>query len=124
MLRFIRRGLVALLPAALLVLVFGALPATPQVGVQNVNLSCSDGTNLNLALDPTSLLGLTNAVSAIGLFPAGNPALACGLNQQSDPSGANGPKDFAVGGGRTSLPGESFALSAHALSDATPTVPQ
>src|SRR5438105_4028280 len=98
MFRFSTRGVFAL-AVALFVFAFGASPAVPAVGLQDANLACNDGTNLNLALDPLSLAGLTGAVSAISLFPAGNPALACGLSQRSDPSGANGPHDFAVGGG-------------------------
>jgi hypothetical protein len=86
-------------------LVLGVPTASPDVGVQNVNLSCNDGTNLNLALDPTSLTALTGAVGAIGLFPAGDPALACGLSQTDPPPpGSGNPNtDYAVGGGRATL---------------------
>ena len=122
MFRFSIRGVFVLTAMALFVFVFGASPATTAVGVQDSNLACNDGTNMNLALDPLSLAGLTDAVSAISLFPAGNPALACGLSQQSDPAGGNGPHDFAVGGGH--IAGGNFGLSAHATTDAPTTTPQ
>jgi hypothetical protein len=91
--------------ATILALVLGVPTASPDLGVQNVNLSCNDATNLNLALDTTSLTALTGAVGAIGLFPAGDPALACGLSQTDPPPpGSGNPNtDYAVGGGRATL---------------------
>jgi len=115
--------LVAVASASVTIFAFGASAASSEVGLQSVNLACNDGTNLNLALDPTALTPLTNAVSAVNLYPAGDPPLGCTTSQGSDPSGASGPKDFAVGGGRAVEFGEadSISISAHATSDA-PTV--
>jgi hypothetical protein len=118
-----------MLPAtALCVFAFGASPAAADTSLPNTNLSCNDGTNLNLALDTASLTDLTNAVSAMALVPAGDPALACGLSAPSASSGdPNGPKDFAVGGGQFMSIGSppnltcglaNFALSAHVDADA------
>jgi len=97
-----------------------------QIGLPGSNLACNDGTNLNLDLDVTSLLGLSDAVSAINFFPAGDPALGCSVSPQADPSGGNGPKDFAVGGGRivTAQGTFNFAINARATSDAPAVVPQ
>jgi hypothetical protein len=122
--RFFKRTLFGLVPAALAALVLGGPTASPTLGLQNVNLSCNDSTNLNLALDTTSLASLTDAVSAVNLYPAGDPALACGLTQststRSSSSGdPNGPQDFVVGGGqaREGLSGcagdANFSVSAH-----------
>jgi hypothetical protein len=118
--------LVAVASASVTIFAFGASAASSEVGLQSVNLACNDGTNLNLALDPTALTSLTNAVSAVNLYPAGDPPLGCGLSQRSDPSGARGPKDFAVGGGRATASGEAanISISAHATSDAPTTSPQ
>jgi len=81
-----------------------------------------------VALDPISLLALTDAVTAINLYPAGDPALACSLSTStSSPSSGdpNGPKDFGVGGGQFSsgICGlVNFSFSAHVANDA-PTLP-
>jgi hypothetical protein len=93
--------------------------AASGLGLQNVTLTCNDGTNLALALDTTAVTALSNAVSAINLFPAGDPALACSLTQStagsfapaasfsdraSSSSGSGNPNtDYAVGGGRATL---------------------
>jgi len=47
--------------------------AMPPLGLQNVTLSCTDGTLLNLELDATALTALADAVAAINLYPAGDP---------------------------------------------------
>src|SRR5207253_1456612 len=57
--------------------------AMPPLGLQNVTLSCTDGTLLNLELDPTALTALAQAVAAINLYPAGDPPLACSLSLSS-----------------------------------------
>jgi hypothetical protein len=79
---------------------------------------------------------LSNAVSAINLYPAGDPPLSCDLSQLTPttsplpvsfatPSAwaAEGPKDFAVGGGRffNQFLGcdENFAINGHARDDVT-----
>src|SRR2546430_9275044 len=98
---FLKRAFLGLVPAALTALVLGVPTAAPDLGLQNVNLSCNDATNLNLALDTGSLTALTNAVGAISLHPAGDPALACGLSPTSASGSPN--TDYAVGGGRAPL---------------------
>jgi hypothetical protein len=136
MLRFIKRGVLTLLPAALFLLAFGAAPAAPDVTAQNVSLACNDGTNLALALDAAGLTQLADAVSAINLYPAGDPALTCGLSQPAaapaDPSSPG--QDVAVGGGQILFsdfgaclggPGPApinFSLSAH-VPTGTPVTP-
>ena len=97
MLSFFKRG-VFVLAATLCIFALGASPAAPDVGLQNVGLSCSDGTNLGLALTTAEVSSLTNAVTAMGLYPAG---LTCGVSTQAaDPSTAGSKKfDSAVGGG-------------------------
>ena len=93
--------------------------AASGLGLQSVTLTCNDGTNLALSLDTTALTALSNAVSAINLFPAGDPALFCTLTQStagslapaasfsdraSSPSASGNPNtDYAVGGGRATL---------------------
>jgi hypothetical protein len=122
---------VALMPGA----------AAGTTSTSATNLSCNDGTNLNLALDVTALTALTNAVTAMTLYPAGDPALACSLSQlrtlstsslqrfSSSPqtfssprmlsalrgNGGNPQHDYAVGGGRLMTPCglKNLALSAH-----------
>ena len=99
--RFLKRTIYCLVPALAAAVVLGVPTAAPDLGLQNVNLSCNDGTNLNLALDTGSLTALTNAVGAISLYPAGDPALACGLSPTSASGSPN--TDYAVGGGRATL---------------------
>jgi hypothetical protein len=103
-----------------------------DLGLQNASLSCSDGTLLQVALSTPELTALANAVTAINLFPAGDPALTCSLTQStglrfatagsfSDSASANGPKDFAVGGGKlltTTCGLVNFSLSAHVANNA------
>jgi hypothetical protein len=124
--RLLKHTVLGLLAATLTAFVLGIATVSAQLGLPQSNLACSDSTNLNLALDTTSLLALSNAVAAVNFFPAGDPALGCSLSQQSDPSGAHGPKDFAVGGGRivTTTGSFNFAISAHATSDAATVTPQ
>jgi hypothetical protein len=98
--RFLKRTIYCLVPALAAAVVLGVPTAAPDLGLQNVNLSCNDGTNQNLALDTQSLTALTDAVGAITLYAAGDPALACGL--QTSASGSPN-KDYAVGGGRAGL---------------------
>jgi len=110
-------------------------------GPLTVNLSCSDGTNLDLALDTAAVTQLSDAVTAINLYPAGDPPLTCSLSQSTVTSSStlmgipllrtpsasasgspNGPHDFAVGGGQffNQFIGcqENFAISAHTPDDA------
>jgi hypothetical protein len=97
MLSFFMRGVFVLAATILCAFAFGASPAVPDTGLQNVALSCSDGTNLGLTLSPTEVTSLTNTVTAMSLYPAG---LTCGVSTQADPpAGGNSKSDYAVGGG-------------------------
>jgi hypothetical protein len=93
----LRRTNLLLVPFTLAALVVGIPTAAADTGLQNVALSCSDGTNIGLALSTTAVTNLTNATTAMALHPAG---LSCAVNTQSNPpSGGNPPYDYAVGGG-------------------------
>jgi hypothetical protein len=93
----LRRTSLLLVPFAIAALVVGIPTAAPDTGLQNVTLSCSDGTDLGLTLSTTSVTTLTNATTAMTLFPAG---LSCAVSTQSDPpAGSNSQQDYAVGGG-------------------------
>ena len=125
--QFLRRTIFCLVPTTLTALVLGVPPAAADLALQSVGLSCSDGTALNPAVSTTELIALADAVSAINLTPAGNPALACSLSADPPPSSANGPKDYAVGGGQVMnflFGTTNFALSAHSAAEAPPTPPQ
>jgi hypothetical protein len=104
--RFLRRIFACLVLAIPAALAMGIPIGAPDVGAQNVGLSCNDGTNLDLALDASAVTALNDAVSGINLNPAGDPALNCNLSQPADPSplGSGNPNiDYAVGGGRATL---------------------
>lgn len=136
--KFQRRTALSLVAAALTALALfvptgtSAPDSAPDLGLQNASLSCSDGTLLQVALGTPELTALANAVTAINLYPAGDPALACSLTQStglsssravsfSDSASANGPKDFAVGGGQylSQLCGlVNFSFSAHVANNA------
>jgi len=73
-----RRTTLLVVSATLAALVVG-IPTAAPAGLQDVTLTCSDGTNLNLALDVASVMQLTDAVNAMALNPAGDPPLACGV---------------------------------------------
>src|ERR687887_1839304 len=93
----LRRTSLLLVPFTLAALVVGIPTAAPDTGLQNVALSCSDGTDLGLTLSTTAVTNLTNATSAMTLFPAG---LSCAVSTQSNPPpGGNSAQDYAVGGG-------------------------
>ena len=113
--RFLVRGILALLPAASALLTIGVSPAASDLSLQSVNLACSDATRLDLALDATAVSSLADAVSAMNLYPAGDPALSCVLNPA--PAGSGNPHfDYAVGGGQAALfgPQDNFQISVHA----------
>jgi hypothetical protein len=95
--RYLRRSLACVLMLAG-VLSIGVPTASSGVGLQTVRLSCNDGTNLGLALDPTAVAALTGAVAAVNLFPAGLPPLTC-ATQSTAAGSSNGRTDFVVGGG-------------------------
>jgi hypothetical protein len=79
------------------VLTVGVSATAADVGLQNVQLSCSDETNLGLTLSAAEVTSLTNAVTAMSLYPAG---LTCGVSTQLDPPPGGNPRtDYAVGGG-------------------------
>jgi hypothetical protein len=87
-----------LVPFAIAALVVGIPTAAPDTDLQNVGFSCSDGTNLGLTLSSTAVTDLTNATTAMTLFPAG---LSCAVTTQADPPpGGNPQTDYAVGGGQ------------------------
>jgi len=98
MLSFFKRGVFVLAATILCIFALGAAPAVSDVGLQNVTLSCSDGTNLDLALSPAEVLSLANAVTAMSLYPAG---VTCGVSTQAANPPTAGSKKFdsAVGGG-------------------------
>jgi hypothetical protein len=115
--RFFKRAILALVPAMLSALVLWVPAGASDLGLSSTGLSCNDGTQLNLTLDPTQLAALTDAVAAINLYPAGDPALACSLSA-ADPGGGNPQYDYAVGAGYRFNPSSGnrqlhFALSAH-----------
>jgi hypothetical protein len=92
-----KRGVFVLAATILCILALGAAPAASDVGLQNVTLSCSDGTNVDLTLSAEELASLTNAVTAMSLYPAGT---TCAVSTQADPPTAGSKKfDSAVGGG-------------------------
>ena len=108
-------------------LVVGLSTAAPA-DLQNATLTCSDGTDLNLALDAASFMQLTDAVNAMTLNPAGDPPLTCGVASAplltssasaASASGGNPNYDYVVGGGKAPNLGcfggfpTSFGLSAH-----------
>jgi hypothetical protein len=125
--RFLKRTMLALVPATLSALVLWVPTGAADLGLQTSALSCNDGTQLNLALDAISLTALADAVIATNLYPAGDPALACSLSTStpSSPSGdPNGPKDFGVGGGQYSSVTcglVNFSFSAHVANNAAVT---
>ena len=119
----LRRTSALLVLLALAALVVGIPTAAPDTGLQNVALSCSDGTNIGLTLGATAVTNLTNATTAMTLYPAG---LSCGVSTQSNPpAGGNPPHDYAVGGGdqfftqpRLQAPCKiNFGFSAHTPSN-------
>jgi hypothetical protein len=112
-----------LVPFAIAALLVGIPTAASDTGLQNVTLSCSDGTNLGLTLSTTAVTNLTNATTAMTLFPAG---LSCWVSTQANPTaGGNSPHDYAVGGGdqfftqpRLEAPCKiNFGFSAHSPSN-------
>ena len=122
--RVLKRTLLVFVPAMLSAFVLWVPAGTADLGLQSAALSCNDGTQLTAALDPLGLAALSDAVAAVGLYPAGDPLLACSLDTSAASStDPNGPKDFAVGGGQftTSTCGlVNFSLSAHVADNALP----
>jgi hypothetical protein len=74
----LRRTTLLVVSATLAALVVG-IPTAAPADLQDVTLTCSDGTNLNLGLDVASVMQLTDAVNAMALNPAGDPPLTCGV---------------------------------------------
>jgi hypothetical protein len=122
--RVLKRTLLVFVPAMLSALVLWVPAGTADLGLQSAALSCNDGTQLTAALDPLGLMALSDAVAAVGLYPAGDPPLACSLaTSTASSTDPNGPKDFAVGGGQflTNTCGQvNFSFSAHVADDAPP----
>jgi len=126
----IRRTTLLVLSVTLAALAMGVPTAAPA-DLQNATLTCSDGTDLNLALDAASVMQLTDAVNAMTLNPAGDPPLTCGvasaplLTSSASASGGNSNNDYVVGGGKApnlgcfgGYPPVSFGLSAHVVQGA------
>jgi len=134
----------SILPRATLGLLLGiallALTSGPVAFADDLsaNLSCDDGTNLNLSLDLTSLQSLEDAVQATVDYPAGLtcsvaqlPSLSTGiafrfahsLIQNAFADSGNPHYDYAVGGGqamivhRCLVEETNFGLSAHVFPD-------
>ena len=78
----LRRTTLLVVSVTLAALVVG-IPTAAPADLQDVTLTCSDGTNLNLALDVASVMQLTDAVNAMALNPAGDPPLTCGVGTAS-----------------------------------------
>src|SRR5206468_10677677 len=92
----IRRTMLLVVSVTLATLVVG-LPTAAPADLQDVALTCSDGTNLNLALDAASVMQLTDAVNAMALNPAGDPPLTCGVvNASLLQSTADGSRQLAA----------------------------
>ncbi len=119
------RRLTLTLCAAVSLTAASALPIPVlALGETSVNLSCNDGTSIDVSLDAAGLMGLKDAVEAMTLYPAG---LSCSLTETSllgafgaGVALAGNPRhDYAVGGGQIrrtdcGIDGyQSFALSAH-----------
>ena len=131
----IRHTMLLVVSVTLATLVVG-LPTAAPADLQNVTLTCSDGTDLNLALDAASVMQLTDAVNAMALYPAGDPPLTCGVvnapllqstarGSSQTGSAGNPTYDYAVGGGKApnlgcfgGYPPVSFGLSAHVVQGA------
>jgi len=84
--------------AALVLTLATALPVASS-GLTDVTLSCDDGSSFTATLDTESLEGVTQAVLAMGLFPAG---LSCSL--------ATVPVVHALGGVASAWPGGGFIV--------------
>ena len=114
----LRRTALLVMSLALAALVVG-IPTAAPADLQDVTLTCSDGTNLNLALDAASVMQLTDAFNAIALNPAGDPPLTCGAVTSPLLQSGNPTHDYVVGGGKAPNLGcfggfpTSFGLSAH-----------
>jgi hypothetical protein len=126
----LRRTTLLVVSVTLAALVVG-IPTAAPADLQDVTLTCSDGTNLNLALDAASVMELTDAVNAIALNPAGDPPLTCGVVTASPlqpMAGSGNPTyDYVVGGGKApnlgcsgGYPPVPFGLSAHVLAGDPP----
>jgi len=114
--------------AAVVLMCATALPVA-STGLTEVTMACSDGTSFTETVDVATLDGLTQAVQAMTLFPAG---LSCSLATMPVFSPLGGMATawpgggFIVGGGRfqAGCPGPlgglywvNFAISAHTDTD-------
>jgi hypothetical protein len=79
----LKRTILIVAAVSVAALVTGIPTAAPETGLQNVTLACSDGTNLDLALDLPTVSALADAVDAMNFYPAGDPPLTCGLTQSN-----------------------------------------
>jgi len=108
--------------SALVLMVVSAMPVPVRaLGLTQVTLSCSDGTENELTVDAATLVSLKDSIEAMTLYPAG---LSCSLAEISLVGSFGGgvalagntPHDYAVGGGQLDDPcgPTNFALNAHA----------
>jgi hypothetical protein len=108
--------------SALVLLVVSAMPVPVRaLGLTQVTLSCSDGTENELTVDPPTLVSLKDSIEAMTLYPAG---LSCSLAEIPLVGSFGGgvalagstPHDYAVGGGQLDdrCGPINFALNAHA----------
>ena len=94
---------------AALALIAGSSAVTASADNIAVNLSCDDGTNVNLTVDLTTLQELEDSVQAMILYPAG---ISCGVTQLptagflnlAKPVYADSAHDFAVGANQVTGP--------------------
>jgi hypothetical protein len=73
----LRRTSLVLVPFAIAALLVGIPTAASDIELQDVTLTCSDGTGFTMGLDTAAVTELTDAVNAMALFPAGDPPLSC-----------------------------------------------
>ena len=75
----LRRTSLLLVAFGVTAFVVGVPIAASDTSLQNVTLTCSDGTNMTTSLDTAAVTALTDAVNDMALFPAGDPPLSCSL---------------------------------------------
>jgi hypothetical protein len=117
----LRRTTLLVVSATLAALVL-AIPTAASADLQDVTLTCSDGTNLNLGLDVASVMQLTDAVNAMALNPAGDPPLTCGVvtASPSQPMAA-GSRQLAAWRPHSSTQRIRKGLTTRTLSSGNPT---
>ena len=105
------RRVIFTLTAALVLTLATALPVASS-GLTDVTVNCDDGSSFTATLDTDSLEGVTQAVLAMGLFPAG---LNCSL--------ATVPVVHALGGMASAWPGGGFIVGGGRFQVGCPNMP-